>query len=76
MIQNKASYMDDETWAKVVKVVYPGIRKAKVRNVACVFLFIIYKSNFPSLSLQILCISSVISQSGGHSSHIMASSIT
>ena len=27
MITNKASYMDDETWAKVVKVVAPGIRK-------------------------------------------------
>ena len=36
-IPNKAAYMDDETWAKVVKVVVPGIRKMKVSNVACVF---------------------------------------
>ena len=27
VIQNKLSYMDDETWAKVAKVVAPGIRK-------------------------------------------------
>ena len=27
VIPNKAAYMDDETWAKVVKVVAPGIRK-------------------------------------------------
>ena len=26
-ITNKAAYMDDETWAKVVKVVAPGVRK-------------------------------------------------
>ena len=37
VIPNKASYMDDETWAKVVKVVAPGIRKMEVSNVACVF---------------------------------------
>ena len=44
VIPNKASYMDDETWAKVVKVVAPGIRKMDVSNVACVFpiLFSIY----------------------------------
>ena len=36
MIPNKAAYMDDETWAKVVKVVAPGIRKMAVRNVAFV----------------------------------------
>ena len=36
--------MDDDTWAKVVKVVAPDIRKIKVSNVDCVFpiLFSIY----------------------------------
>ena len=36
--------MDDETWEKVVKLVYPGIRKIKVSNVNCVLpiLFSIY----------------------------------
>ena len=33
VIPNKAAYMDDETWEKVVKVVAPGIRKMMVRNV-------------------------------------------
>ena len=33
VIPNKAAYMDDETWAKVVKVVAPGIRKMAVSNV-------------------------------------------
>ena len=28
--------MDDETWAKVVKVASPGIRKMKASNVSCV----------------------------------------
>ena len=44
VIPNKAEYMYDETWVKVVKVVAPGIRKMKVSNVACVFpiLFSIY----------------------------------
>ena len=27
VITNKAAYMDDETWAKLVKVVAPGIIK-------------------------------------------------
>ena len=36
VIPNKASYMDDETWEKVLKVVAPGIRKMRVSNVACV----------------------------------------
>ena len=39
VISNKAAYMDDETWAEVVKVVAPGMIKIKVSNVACVFLF-------------------------------------
>ena len=37
VIPNRAVYMDDETWVKVVKVVATGIRKIKVINVACVF---------------------------------------
>ena len=36
VIPKKAAYMDDETWARVVKVVAPGIRKMAVRNVAFV----------------------------------------
>ena len=39
VIQKKAAYMDDETWAKVVKVLTPGIRKMKLINVTCIFLF-------------------------------------
>ena len=44
MIPKKSAYMDDETWAKVVKVLAPSIRKMKVSNVACVFpiLFSLY----------------------------------
>ena len=44
MITNKEANIIDETWAKVVKVVSPGIIKMKVSNVACVFpiLFSIY----------------------------------
>ena len=44
VVPNKASYMDDETWAKVVKVVAPGIIKMNVSNIACVspILFSIY----------------------------------
>ena len=37
VIPKKSAYMDDDTWAKVVKVVAPGIRKMKVSNIACVF---------------------------------------
>ena len=33
VITKKSAYMDDETWAKVVKVVAPGIRKMVVSNV-------------------------------------------
>ena len=54
VIPNKASYMDDNTWAKVVKVVAPGIRKISVRNVAFYFIyFILYLSHYIPLSLQI-----------------------
>ena len=44
VIPNKAAYMDDETWAKVVKAVAPGIRKMVVSNVAfvCSVLFSTY----------------------------------
>ena len=41
-IPNKAAYMDDETWEKVVKLADPVIRKKKVRNVACVFHILFY----------------------------------
>ena len=77
MIPNKASYVDDDTWAKVVKVVSPGIIIIKVINVACVFtiLFSLYLT-IHHFYLQILFRLFVISKSGGHSSHIMASSFT
>ena len=44
VIPNKSAYMDDETWAKVVKVVAYGIRKMTVSNVAfvCSILFSTY----------------------------------
>ena len=44
VIPNKAAYMDDKTWAKVAKVVAPGIRKIAVSNVAffCSILFSTY----------------------------------
>ena len=44
VISNKSAYMDDETWAKVMKVLASGVRKMKAINVACVFtiLFSIY----------------------------------
>ena len=44
VIPNKAAYMDDETWEKVVKLVAPGIRKMAVSNVAflCYILFSAY----------------------------------
>ena len=37
VITKKASYMDYETWSKVVKVVARGIIKMKVSSVACIF---------------------------------------
>ena len=36
VIPNKSAYMDDETWAKVVKVLAPVIGKMAVSNVAFV----------------------------------------
>ena len=44
VIPIKSAYMDDETWAKVVKVVAPGIRKMAVSNVdfVCSILFSTY----------------------------------
>ena len=43
-IPNKSAYMDDETWAEVMKAVAPGIKKMNVSNVAYTFpiLFSIY----------------------------------
>ena len=72
VIPNKAAYMDDETWEKVVKVVAPGIRKMAVSNVA----FVRYILFSTPLFLQILCRRSVTYQSGGPSSHMMDSSLT
>ena len=76
VIPNKAAYMDDETWAKVVKLVSPGIRKMRVRNVDFLLCFILYLSNSTSLFLQTLCRLFVTYQSGGTSSRMMASSLT
>ena len=44
VITNKAAYMDNKTWEKVVKFVAPGIRKMAVINVAfvCSILFSTY----------------------------------
>ena len=44
VIPNKAAYMDDKTWSKLLKVVDPGIRKMAVRNAAfvCFILFSTY----------------------------------
>ena len=44
VISNKAAYMDDETWAKVMKVVAPDIRKMAVINFdfVCSILFSTY----------------------------------
>ena len=42
VITKKGVYADDETWAKVVKVVAPGIRKFKARDFT--FLFFLFYS--------------------------------
>ena len=56
VIPNKSGYMDAETWAKVVKVVAPDIRKMAVINVCfCLLYFILYLSNSTSILLQIIC---------------------
>ena len=39
VIPNKAAYIDENTWAKVVKVAAPSIRKMTVRNVDFFALF-------------------------------------
>ena len=39
VIPDKVAYMDDETWANVVEVIAPGIRKMMVRNVGFFALF-------------------------------------
>ena len=42
VIPNKAAYMDDEIWEKVVKVVAPDIIKMKVSNVYCNFPILLF----------------------------------
>ena len=54
VIPNKSAYMDDKTWAKVVKVVAPGIRKMVVSNVAFFIYFILYLYNSTPLFLKII----------------------
>ena len=76
MIPEKSAYMDDETSAKVVKVVAPGIKKLRRGILFCVLsvLLCIY------LTLH-LCPSKfyanfyLISLSGGNYSHTMASNL-
>ena len=55
VILKKASYMDDKTWANVVKVVSPGIRKMAVINLAFFLYSIRYLSNYTSMFLLIIC---------------------
>ena len=55
VIPNKAAYMDDENWVKVVKVVAPDIRKKLVSNVAFFIYYILYLSKYTPLFLQNLC---------------------
>ena len=42
VIPNISSYLDDDTWAKVVKGIAPGIRNMKVVNVAYIFTISLY----------------------------------
>ena len=42
VIPNKAAYMNDKTWEKVVKVVDPSIRKMALSNVAFVCSILLY----------------------------------
>ena len=42
VIPNKSAYMDNNTWAKVVKLLSPDIRKIKGSNVACVIPILLY----------------------------------
>ena len=76
VILNKAAYMYYETWVKVVKVVAPGIRKMKVRNVAFVLtiysLSIHFSISIHPNSLQMI----FIFQSDGNYSHMMVSCLT
>ena len=46
VIPKKASYMNDETWVKLLKVVSPGIRIMAVSNVdfVCSILFSTYQN--------------------------------
>ena len=58
VIPNKSAHMDDKTWAKVLKVVAPDIRKIKVIKVGYIFPIVLYISNLsisvPSNCLQML----------------------
>ena len=68
--------MYDETCSKVLKVVYPFIRKMEGSKVAlCFDYFIIYIFNFPYPSLQMICICYLIYLNGGNYSSMMYSSI-
>ena len=49
VIPNKATYMDDKTWANVVKLVAHGIRKMAVSNVFFFDIFILCLSNYTLL---------------------------
>ena len=42
MIPNKAAYMDDDTWAKVMKLIETDIRKMKMGNVDLCFAYSVY----------------------------------
>ena len=77
VIPNKSAYINDDTSLKVVKVLTLVIRKIKVCNVACVLpIYYLYIYISPYLSLQIIYRLYVISISGRHSLHIIASSLT
>ena len=66
VIPNKAAYMDDKIWEKVVKVVAPGIKKMSVIKFFLFLLyFILYLYKSTSIFLQIIYRIFVTSQSGG-----------
>ena len=68
--------MYDETCSKVLKVVYPFIRKMEGSKVSlCFDYFIIHIYNFPYPSLQMICICYLIYLNGGNYSSMMYSSI-
>ena len=75
VVPNKSAYLYDDTWSKVVKVLDPGILKMKAINVS-IFYFILYLSKYPSLFFQTIFRWFSTYQSGVHSLHVMASSLT